>query len=202
MQFAQLIRSCGRRVQRQLGYRDEQWVRVAQSDDWVRFLREMPAAEADALEISPAAGSRWRTFGFRSYLSVHYPAFDITAHTLDQTFDVIIAEQVFEHLKDPYSVARNVWKMLSDRGVFLIATPFLIRVHNYPGDYTRWTPAGLEVLLDECGFDAEVRSWGNKKAVIANLEKWPRYGWYRDMTNHPLLPAVVWAFARKRSQDN
>lgn len=51
---------------------------------------------------------------------------------LDLTFDVVIAEQVFEHLQDPYSAARNVWRMLKEDGIFLIATPFLIRIHNLP----------------------------------------------------------------------
>ena len=191
----------GRRLRRMLGYREEQWVRIAQTDDWVRFLSEMHVSKLDALEISPADGSRWRTFGFKSYLSVQFPPFDIMTQTLDQTFDVVIAEQVFEHLQHPYFAARNVWKMLNKDGVFLISTPFLIRIHNYPGDYTRWTPAGLEAFLSVCGFDAEVKSWGNKKAVTANLEKWPTYGWGRDMTNQPQLPAVVWAFARKAAHN-
>jgi SAM-dependent methyltransferase len=191
---------CGHRLRRVLGYREEQWVRIAQIDDWIRFLSNMHVAELDALEISPADGSRWRQLGFKSYQSVEFPAYDIMTQPLDLTFDVVIAEQVFEHLQDPYSAARNVWKMLKEDGIFLIATPFLIRIHNYPGDYTRWTPTGLKLFLNACGFDAEVKSWGNKKAVIANLEKWPSYGWRRDMTNQPHLPAVVWAFARKRSQ--
>jgi SAM-dependent methyltransferase len=200
-EFSRFSLQCGHRLRRVLGYREEQWVRTAQIDEWVRFLSNIHVAKLDALEISPADESRWRTFGFKSYQSVQFPPFDIMTQTLGRTFDVVIAEQVFEHLKDPYSAARNVWKMLNDDGVFLIATPFLIRIHNYPGDYTRWTPAGLEVFLTECGFDAEVKSWGNKKAVIANLDKWPSYGWRRDMTNQPDFPAVVWAFARKAAHN-
>ncbi len=88
-----------------------------------------------------------------------YPEFDITKQTIPKQFDVIIAEQVFEHLRHPYAAARNVRAMLKDDGVFLIATPFLIRIHGQPNDYTRWTPDGLKAFLEDCGFDAEVRSW-------------------------------------------
>ena len=108
----------------QLGYRATQWVRVAQTDDWMRFLASLPPSKMDALEISPPeGGSHWGSMGFSSYSSVQFPAFDITKQTLERTFDVVIAEQVFEHLRDPYSAARNVWRMLKDDGIFMIATP-------------------------------------------------------------------------------
>jgi SAM-dependent methyltransferase len=178
-----------------------QWVRVAQTDDWMRFLAHLPASNADALEISPQeGGSLWGDVGFRSYSSVQFPAFDITTQILDKHFDVIIAEQVFEHLRDPYSAARNICSMLKDDGTFLIATPFLIRIHNYPGDYLRWTPQGLQVFLNVCGFDADVKSWGNRRAIVANFDEWPVYNWWRSMNSEPELPAVVWAFARKRAR--
>ena len=38
--------------------------------------------------------------------------------------------------------------MLNDNGVFLIVTPFLIKIHGHPHDFTRWTPEGLQAFLD------------------------------------------------------
>jgi SAM-dependent methyltransferase len=131
----------GRRVRRALGHRWDHWARVAQIDDWKRFLAHLPASRADALEISPGTVSLWKNIGFQSYSSVQFPEFDITKQVLDQTFDVIIAEHVFEHLKDPYSAARNVRSMLRNDGVFLIATPFLIKIHNYPGVFVNAQPS-------------------------------------------------------------
>ena len=183
---------------RRIGYRADQWVRVVQVDDWCEFLAKLPTARLDALEISPGGVTHWRDFGFRSYTSVDFPDFDITKDILPRTFDVIIAEQVFEHLRHPYAAGRNVRCMLGEDGVFLIATPFLIRVHGSPFDYTRWTPDGLKGFLEDCGFYAEVRAWGNIKAVSANLMHWKEYGWLRDLHNEPNFPLVVWAYARRK----
>ena len=55
--------------------------------------------------------------------------------------------------------------MLRDDGLFLIATPFMIKIHGHPQDYTRWTPDGLRAFLEDCDFVAEVHAWGNRKAV-------------------------------------
>jgi SAM-dependent methyltransferase len=186
-----------RKLGRAAGYRFDQWVRVVNIDDWKRFLAALPVASLDAREISPGEVSYWRDSGFASYKSVQFPEFDITREALPEKFDVIFAEHVFEHLRDPYAAARNVLSMLSERGVFMIATPFLIRVHGYPDDFTRWTPNGLRVFLQTCGFTAEVKSWGNRKAACANLSEWRAYGWWRSLRNEPDFPIVVWAYARK-----
>ncbi|MGC2224086.1 MAG: class I SAM-dependent methyltransferase [Methylocella sp.] len=174
------------------------WARVTTVRAWQEFLRGLPIGEFDALEISPERVTQWREFGFRSYRSVQFPEFDITEKTLPHSFNIIIAEHVFEHLRYPYAAARNVLAMLKDDGVFLIVTPFLVRVHGYSLDYTRWTPDGLRSFLEDCGFDAEVHAWGNRKAVKSNLDQWTPYGWGRDLRNEVDVPVCVWAFARKR----
>jgi hypothetical protein len=88
--------------------------------------------------------------------------------------------------------------MLKDDGVFMLATPFLVRIHAYPNDYTRWTPDGLRGFLEDAGFDAEIHAWGNRKAVAANFKRWAAFGWGRDLRNEPDFPVNVWAYARKR----
>ena len=53
------------------------------------------------MEIS--AGPQWvREFNFRFFTDMKYPEYDICAQTLDRQFDLIIADQIFEHLKRPY----------------------------------------------------------------------------------------------------
>jgi predicted SAM-dependent methyltransferase len=49
-----------------------------------------------------------RYFGFRSYHSLKFFESDIAETTLPRSFDIIIAEHVFEHLRYPYAAARNV----------------------------------------------------------------------------------------------
>ena len=186
---------------RPLGYEPDQWVRVVYSREWETFLSSLPLRSLTALEISPGAQPVIEKSRVKSYRTVHFPEFDITQQALPATFDIIIAEQVFEHLRHPYRAAANIRKMLNDDGVFLIATPFLIRIHGSPSDYTRWTPAGLQGFLEDCGFTAEVRAWGNRKAVKANFTKWREYGWKRDLRNETAFPACVWAYARKTPGD-
>jgi succinoglycan biosynthesis protein ExoM len=193
-------RKLARRLAGIFRFRLDHTIRVVCIDEWIRYLNTLPLSTLSALEISPENVSHWRKLGFGSYTAVEYPGFDITRDVLNRKFDVIIADNVFEHLRDPYQAARNVLAMLSDAGVFMLATPFLVRVHRVPSDFTRWTPEGLQALLEDCGFEAEVRSWGNRSAVQANLLRWRSYGWglRASLRNEPDVPATVWAYARKR----
>jgi hypothetical protein len=91
--------------------------------------------------------------------------------------------------------------MLRPGGWLYVSTPFLIRIHEGPQDYWRWTPLGLEQHLVDCGFEREkitTKSWGNRECLIANLKNWPRYvPRIHSLKNDPLFPLVVWAFAQK-----
>jgi SAM-dependent methyltransferase len=186
------------RLKQSIGWCDDQWVRFVQITAWENFLRNMPISNLDALEISPGGVTRWRRLGFRSYTSVEFPEFDITRDILPEHFDVIIAEHVFEHLRHPYAAARHVKLMLKKEGVFLIATPFLVRVHGVPSDYLRWTPDGLMGFLEDCGFEAEIHAWGNRSAVRANFRRWKEFGYGRSLRNEPEFPVVVWGYARAK----
>jgi SAM-dependent methyltransferase len=149
----------------------------------------------DALEIS---GDKWAAFGFASYRSVKLREYDWCGITLTETFDVVIAEQVLEHVTHPRSALQNAHAMLRPSGVLILTLPFLIRIHNYPVDCTRWTPLGLEYLLDECGFsNVGTDALGNRSCIRGNFGRWARYvPWRHSLKNEPNFPVVVWAFAR------
>ena len=156
----------------------------------------------DTLEISGGKNSRWRQLPFRSYRAADFPEYDICSTPLEkQAFDLIIAEQVFEHLLEPGRAAANTFEMLRPGGWALVTTPFLIRIHNEPTDCTRWTPLGLQSLLLAAGFSAQsmhVDSWGNRKCVVANFgrRKVFRPGLH-SLANEVAFPVVVWAFAQR-----
>ena len=136
------------------------------------FITQLNPSTLDVMEIS--AGPQWvREFNFHSFTDMKYPEYDICAQTLDRQFDLIIADQIFEHLKWPYRAGRNVFAMLKPGGHFIVATPFLIRVHKVPIDCSRWTEDGISYLLQECGFPAtEIKtgSWGNRACVKGNFQ--------------------------------
>ncbi|WP_448561316.1 class I SAM-dependent methyltransferase [Trichothermofontia sp.] len=164
------------------------------------LLQELQPNTLDVLEIAPS--HVWEELGFKSYTEVDYPAFDICKDKLERQFDLIIADQVFEHLLFPYRAAKNVYAMLKPGGHFLVSTPFLIGYHPCPYDCTRWTETGMKYFLGESGFALEnikTGSWGNRACVIAYLNKGikARRRGYRSIKNDPEFPVSVWALAKK-----
>ncbi len=188
-----------RKVAAAAGYDVTDWVRVVMYEQCFAFLRGLGPERLDALEIS--AGPHWRrALNFRSFTATEYPSFDICAETLPEQFDIVIADQVFEHLRWPARAAKNVFTMLKPDGYFVIATPFLLRVHKSPIDCTRWTEQGLSYLLQDAGFPAErikTASWGNRACFVANLSSWRKRGFFGSLANEPDFPLMIWAFAQK-----
>ena len=188
-----------RQTLRKAGYDTNDWVRTVMYREAFRHIEAMRPETLDVLEIS--GGNQWsRQFRFRSYEATQYPGFDICAETLPRQFDLIIADQVFEHLKWPYRAGRNVYTMLRPGGTFIISTPFLVRVHRVPIDCSRWTEEGLSYLMQECGFDAgdiETGSWGNRACLKGNLTRWRKRGYFGSLRNERDFPVMVWAFAKK-----
>ncbi len=182
-----------------IGYDHRHWTRPYAYRVCTEWLEDLDLANLEVLEISP--GQHWQKLPFKSYLGLDYPEFDICQQKLNQQFDLIIADQVWEHLLWPYRATKNVFEMLRPRGYFLNLTPFLIKVHAVPIDCCRWTELGMKHLLVECGFPLDtVRtgSWGNRACVKANLRSgFARRGFFGSLKNEPTFPVIVWALARK-----
>ena len=76
------------------------WTRVIMNQETRKFVEKLPIKSLDTMEIS---GTYWAQTGFQSYVSTQYPAFDICdVKDPSPKFDLIIAEQVFEHILWPY----------------------------------------------------------------------------------------------------
>lgn len=192
--YKQFLEGLAKRV----GYDKTHITRVVAYREIDALLDSLGSDRLDALEVS--AGWKWRDRAWRSFSEMNWPDYDICADVLDRDFDVIIADNVFEHLKYPHRAARNIHAMLRPGGVFINITPFLIRQHEVPIDCSRWTRTGMLHFLEEAGFDPariETASWGNANAVKANFHRWARVGWRRALPNDPDLPITVWAIARK-----
>lgn len=162
------------------------------------LVRDLPYTRFNTLEIS---GRKWQDMGFGRYSSVAWPDFDLCHQTLDERFDLIIAEQVFEHLLYPYRAGRHVLEMLQPGGYFLISVPFLVKIHDFPIDCTRWTELGLKHFLEECGFPLAsivTGAWGNRACIVANFDDWVMYEPDKhDLTHEPDFPYHVWALAQR-----
>lgn len=189
-------------VKKILGYSttNEHWCRVVMNQETERIVNTLDIGQLNVLEIS---GKKWSNLPFKSYQNLQYPQFDICENIPNNLgkFDLIIAEQVFEHLKYPYKAAKNIYSLLNPNGSFLITTPFLIKRHDVPIDCNRWSAIGMKYFLEECGFNQDKitsDSWGNRKCVIGNFNKWPLYNkYFHSLKNEPEFPIVVWAIAKK-----
>lgn len=181
-----------------VGYDYRHWTRPVMYDECTKLVASLGPENLDVLEIAP--GWFWQSQNFGSYTGAPFPDFDICEDRLEKKFDLVIADQVWEHLLWPYKATHNVLEMLKPGGHFLVTTPFLIKIHAIPHDCTRWTPTGLRHFLAECGFpleDTVTGSWGNRACVKANFSRWARRGWFGSLRNEEDFPVSVWALARK-----
>jgi len=172
-----------------------------------QWLEALPLADMDVAEVSGKFGTR---FAFRSYSRFRFPKHDICKGPYRDKdgevaqFDLVLANQVWEHLDRPYAATRNVLEMLRPGGYFWVAVPFYIPYHGDPVDCSRWSARGLKNLLIEAGFEEDAiraQQWGNRSAAMRNFETpWPPpYERGRDvLTNEPDFPICSWALAQKK----
>ena len=132
-----------KKIARNLGFNLEYWHRYASYKLIKKDISFLNLEDLDVLEIS--AGEYWKeNFKFKSFTEMNFPEYDICKDVINENkYDLIIADNVWEHLKYPYRATRNVFKMLKPNGYFLVITPFLIKIHNVPIDCSRWTEDGM-----------------------------------------------------------
>ena len=176
----------------------DQWQRVRLNAAVDRHIATLGPHALRAAEIS---GSAQAAQPWRSFTSLDYPAFDLCAPLAEghDRYDVVICEQVIEHVPDPCAAAANLRRLCVPGGHVIVSTPFLIRIHEEWGmqDYWRFTPRGLRTLLERAGLTVDhVGSWGNRAVVVGNFGRWPAARRWLPLRDEPNLPVQVWAFAR------
>ncbi len=89
------------------------------------------------------------------------------------TFNAIVLTQVLQYVTDVPAAIANLAQALAPGGVLLISVPCIGRIGRSDVDIDRWrfTPTGLEQLLEAAFGDAELRvgGRGNVLAAIAFL---------------------------------
>jgi SAM-dependent methyltransferase len=178
---------------------EDQWQRIAMNEAITAHIDALGPESLRAAEIS---GASHKPRPWKEHTSLNYPAFDLCAPLGDQgTFDVVICEQVLEHVVDPFAAARNLRGLTVPGGHVIVSTPFLIKVHELAlfamHDYWRFTPRGLQRLLEAGGLEVdEVHTWGNVECVVGNLRRWSGYREWHTLDDDPEVAVQVWAYAR------
>jgi len=74
----------------------------------------------------------------------------IDAHNIpfeDNSFDLVIFQAVLEHVADPIKCVSEAYRVLNNKGLIYVATPFMQQVHMKAYDFTRFTHLGHRRLF-------------------------------------------------------
>jgi SAM-dependent methyltransferase len=128
-----------------------------------RFGPQM-ARDSPVLSISDSQ-PLCRALGFAKdkIVNVTYPEVSITSLPFaNASFDSIVSDQVLEHVKgNPQAVIDETFRVLRPGGIAVHTTCLINPIHEVPGDYWRFTPAGLALLVGCHGRVLERGGWGN-----------------------------------------
>ena len=69
----------------------------------------------------------------------------------DESIDLVITQEVLEHVADPNLAMKEIYRVLKPGGVAYIQLPFIIGYHPCPNDYWRFTHEGIEELAANSG---------------------------------------------------
>jgi len=79
----------------------------------------------------------------------------------------VLALNTFEHVKCFWRGLDEVHRILRPDGVLILSTPFHFRIHEFPHDYWRFTPAAYEALLDR--YPSKIIGWHGARNRPANV---------------------------------
>src|SRR5437868_5454693 len=91
------------------------------SGQTLAYLKERGAELTVGVEYSPDVAERARNRGVDHVIVGDVETLDLNFE--ENTFDVILAGHVLEHLVDPWSVLRKLWKLLKPQGRLIGALP-------------------------------------------------------------------------------
>lgn len=74
----------------------------------------------------------------------------------DNFCDSVVSTQVFEHLKNPFKAADEIFRILKPGGICLLTIPQWNELHEEPNDYYRYTKFGIMEIFETRGFETMV----------------------------------------------
>lgn len=79
----------------------------------------------------------------------------------------VLALNTFEHVRCFWRGLDEAHRVLRPDGALVMSTPFHFRIHQFPHDYWRFTPAAYETLLES--YPSKIIGWHGPKNRPANV---------------------------------
>lgn len=187
------------------GFSRVQFVRFCMYGELKRTLDDAAFSKRRTLEIGRSNGVIASFLYPESHVVTgDFPAVDVCSmpQFADGSYEVVILDQVLEHVTDPVRAIAEVHRVLRPGGTCIVTTPFMIEIHGAPADYWRFTRHGLAMLMQRFARVA-VGQWGNRFTVETCMD----YGWMSTsearrslralLRNEPSWPICLWAVATK-----
>lgn len=155
-------------------------------------------------DISHRPGIEWHILGLESY-----PGFDVIQATneyeypvADETYDVVVAANVLEHVRKPWVWIRELARVVRRGGLVMTVNPVSWPYHEAPIDCWRVYPEGMQALFDEAGLVTVVNRCESHEPIRSRNDTPGRsitaYGW-----KHRLLDSALGliGYPQERSHD-
>ena len=82
----------------------------------------------------------------------HFIDFDSKTTLSDNYADIILSNQVLEHVDSPAGYLQEALRILKPGGSIILTTHGYWYYHPTPNDYWRWTSAGLKKIVEQEGY--------------------------------------------------
>jgi ubiquinone/menaquinone biosynthesis C-methylase UbiE len=99
-----------------------------------------------------------RRYGRANYVNLEFTRFELAdvhadGHGLpfaDSSFDMVVSQAVFEHIRQPFDAAAEALRVTKPGGLVVTEVAFLQPVHAVPHHYFNMTVAGVRELFPGC----------------------------------------------------
>ena len=121
-------------------------------------------AEARILDVGAGHGDFADIFTGRKYYSldiVPYAEVDLVADLgsenpfKNEVFDAVVLMNVLEHVYECRKLLKSISRVVAKGGQVIFTVPFLLKVHQAPFDFARYTPYFIEKMAEEAGMQVE-----------------------------------------------